>query len=62
MVERQLLQDWSRLFGYAMSLARDHDRASDLLQQSALQALATGRPPHEERAIRAWLFPILRNA
>ena len=61
-VERQLLQDWSRLFGYAISLTRDHDRASDLLQQSAVQALATARPPHEERAIRAWLFQILRNA
>ena len=61
MVERQLLQDWSRLFGYAMSLARDHDRASDLLQQAAVQALSTPRPPNHERAIRAWLFQIIRN-
>lgn len=60
-VERQLLGDWSRLFGYAMSLARDRDRASDLLQQAAMQALTTQRPPHDVRAIRAWLFQIVRH-
>lgn len=61
LIERQLVQDWSRLFGYAFSLTRDRERASDVLQQAALQALASPKPPAHETSIRAWLFKIVRN-
>ena len=51
-----------RLFGYAMSLARDRSTAEDLVQECALRALAARRWPDHESAYRAWLFCILRNA
>jgi RNA polymerase sigma-70 factor (ECF subfamily) len=51
-----------RLFGYAMSLTGDRDRAQDLLQECALKALGAADPPREAPALRAWLFRILRNA
>lgn len=60
-IKRGLLGSWSRLFGYALSLTRDRDKAADVLQQSALKALASGQAPVEEKAMVAWLFKIVRN-
>jgi len=60
-IERQLLENWPRLFGYAVTLTRDRDRASDLLQQAALAALSATSPPQEPVMLRAWLFKIVRN-
>lgn len=61
-VETALALNWSRLFGYALSLTGDADGARDLLQQSALNALASTNVPGDRKAARAWLFKIVRNA
>jgi len=60
-IEKHLLEIWPRLFGYAVSLTADPDRARDLIQQCALQALSALRQPDQPPAIRAWLFRIMRN-
>ncbi|NNU81474.1 RNA polymerase sigma factor [Halovulum dunhuangense] len=49
------------LYGYALSLSRDPDRAADLLQDCALRAMSTRHWPDKPTAVRAWLFTILRN-
>ncbi len=51
-----------RLYGYAFSLAGDHHQAEDLVQECAVRALTAKNTPRDERAYRAWLFRILRNA
>ncbi len=51
-----------RLYGYAFSLAGDRHQAEDLVQDCAVRALAAKNTPRDERAYRAWLFRILRNA
>jgi len=61
-IEIALEANWSRLFGYALALAGDTDDARDLLQQSALNALASRNIPRDTNVIRAWLFKIVRNA
>jgi RNA polymerase sigma-70 factor (ECF subfamily) len=61
-VEAALELNWSRLFGYALSLTGDTDNARDLIQQSALNALASKSTPDDRKAARAWLFKIVRNA
>lgn len=60
-IETWLELNWSRLFGYAFSLARDKDAARDLLQQAALCALASKSPPSDPTSARSWLFKIVRN-
>lgn len=52
----------TRLFGYAVTLTRDEDRARDLVQECALRALKAKSIPVDESAFRAWLFTIVRNA
>ena len=52
----------SRLYGYAVSLARDPETAKDLVQQCALKSLSAKSVPADKIAYRAWLFVILRNA
>ncbi|MDZ4840791.1 MAG: RNA polymerase sigma factor [Hyphomicrobium aestuarii] len=61
LVRGALLEHWQRLYGYALSQTRDRDRAADVLQQAALQGLAARDPPVDARALRAWLFRIVRN-
>lgn len=61
-VEAALELNWSRLFGYALSLTGDTDNARDLIQQSALNAIASKNAPDDPKAARAWLFKIVRNA
>ena len=61
------MQHWieaniDRLYGYAFSLTRDSEEASDLVQDCFLRALESARQPDEPAAYRAWLFRILRNA
>jgi len=50
-----------RLYGYAVSLCNDRERARDLLQTCAAKAIAARNVPVDEPAFRAWLFTILRN-
>lgn len=61
LVRTAVLRLWARLFAYALSLTRNRERASDVLQQTALQALASKHPPEDKNAIDAWLFKIARN-
>lgn len=49
------------LFGYAYALTRDADLAADLLQDCVVRAMSTRCPPRDARAVRSWLFTILRN-
>lgn len=52
----------SRLFGYALSLTQDRERARDLVQECAVHAFSANRVPEDTAAYRAWLFRITRNA
>ncbi|WP_336492285.1 RNA polymerase sigma factor [Methylobacterium nigriterrae] len=61
-IGQHLVTSWPRLFGYALKLTREPEAARDLMQQSALQALSAGSAPADERAARAYLFRIVRNA
>jgi RNA polymerase sigma-70 factor (ECF subfamily) len=61
-VEIALELNWSRLFGYALALTGDAESARDLLQQGALNALASVNVPSDRKGARAWLFKIVRNA
>ncbi len=49
------------LLRYAYTLARDEDLAADLVQETAVKALAANCRPSEAEALRPWLFTILRN-
>jgi RNA polymerase sigma-70 factor, ECF subfamily len=49
------------LFGFAMALVRDEDRARDLVQDTAVKAIAARDVPTDGTAFRVWLFRILRN-
>lgn len=60
-IEASLESCWASMFRYAMSLTRDRESARDLLQQAALQALASDQPPTDTGYARAWLFKIVRN-
>jgi RNA polymerase sigma-70 factor (ECF subfamily) len=61
-IETALGLNWNRLYGYALALTGDAESARDLLQQSALNAVASMNVPSDRRAARAWLFRIVRNA
>ncbi|MHC4473108.1 MAG: sigma factor, partial [Planctomycetota bacterium] len=47
-----LLAEKDFVRGLARSLVRDEARADDISQQAWLAAME--RPPHSERAVRAW--------
>jgi RNA polymerase sigma-70 factor (ECF subfamily) len=49
-----------RLRSYALTLARDHDRANDLVQQTVLKALAA-QATFRAGCFDAWIFRIARN-
>jgi RNA polymerase sigma-70 factor (ECF subfamily) len=51
----------NRLFGYAMAMTRDRDRAQDLLHDCVARAMSARDCPRDEAAFRAWLFTIMRN-
>ncbi len=62
-----VLREWiepylGRLYGFAFALTQDRDQSCDLVQDCVLRALAAASWPSDERACRAWLFRILRNA
>ncbi|MGH6946491.1 MAG: RNA polymerase sigma factor [Kiloniellales bacterium] len=50
------------LFGYAQALTGDLALSEDLVQETALRAIAARKVPDQPRAFRSWLFTILRNA
>ena len=61
-LEKHLVDALPRLFGYAFKLTREPDAARDLVQQCAVQALASAEGPRDERAVIPWLLRIVRNA
>jgi RNA polymerase sigma-70 factor (ECF subfamily) len=50
-----------RLFGFAVAMTGDRDRARDLLHDCVARAAAARERPADEPAFRAWLFTIMRN-
>ncbi len=60
-LRRRVERHAARLFGYALSLTNDRDDAADLLHDGIVKALSARSTPSDERALRAWLFRILRN-
>jgi RNA polymerase sigma-70 factor (ECF subfamily) len=50
-----------RLFGYALALTRDREKACDLFQECILRALAARDVPDRDTAFKGWLFAIMRN-
>jgi len=61
-VERHLHGLWKRLYGYAVTLTSNAEQARELMQDVAVKALVARRVPSADRAVRAWLFAIVRNA
>lgn len=61
-IEAILLQHWQALHRYALILTGDGEAARDLLQQAALNALASTATPPKPGLERAWAFKVLRNA
>jgi RNA polymerase sigma-70 factor (ECF subfamily) len=61
-MEKHLHRLWSRLYGYAVTLTGNAEQARELMQDVAVKALAARRVPSADRAVRAWLFTIVRNA
>lgn len=61
-IEEHLSRLWGRLYGYAMTLTGSVEQAQELMQDVAVKALAARRIPPADRALRAWLFTIVRNA
>ena len=57
-----LLDAWPRLFAYALALTHSRDRAEELLQDCALKVLSAARAPVEARALRLWLYTVMRHA
>jgi len=49
------------LYGYALVLSRDGVTAADLVQETYLHALAAKDRLWQNRAVKNWLFAILRN-
>ena len=46
---------------YARALARDAEAANDLVQETALRAIARWEQWREDAPLKAWLFAIMRN-
>lgn len=47
---------------YARALARDAEQANDLVQETAMRAIARWDQYRGDAPLRAWLFAIMRNA
>lgn len=60
-VEGEIERSTRRLYGYAVSLTGDRDAAQDILHDGIVRALAARAIPHDDAALRAWLFRIVRN-
>jgi hypothetical protein len=56
-----LLAEVPRLRAFARSMARDPDRADDLVQETLVKGWAHRSKFKEGTNLRAWLFTILRN-
>ena len=59
--KRDMLAALPSLRAFAVSLARRHDRADDLVQETVMKAWAKQASFQPGTNMRAWLFTILRN-
>ncbi len=50
-----------RLYGYALSLTRDHDLAEDLVQDTMVKALEHGESFRGDSSVQTWLHRILHH-
>lgn len=55
------LQHIDGLYGYAMTLARNHAEAEDLVQETYLRAMQAFERLRPNSNLKSWLFTILRN-
>ncbi len=61
-IAKLLTDHLDTMFGYALFITGDRERAMDLLQDTAVGLIAKKDLPYEERdAFRAWLFRVLKN-
>ncbi len=59
--ETRLAPYQQRLYGFAVAITGDRDRARDLLHDCVVRAATARDKPVDEPAFRAWLFAIMRN-
>ena len=59
--KREMLAALPGLRAFAVSLARRHDRADDLVQETVMKAWSKQESFQPGTNMRAWLFTILRN-
>lgn len=59
--DRNLVSALPRLRRFALTLTREQDAARDLVQQTAVRALAAPAPPEGSAAVLPWLLAIARN-
>jgi len=57
----ELAEAVPRLYRYALSLSRDHDRAEDLVQDTLVKALEHGDTFRGGSSLQTWLHRILHN-
>ncbi|MBU2485829.1 MAG: sigma-70 family RNA polymerase sigma factor [Alphaproteobacteria bacterium] len=59
--KREMLAVLPSLRAFAVSLARRHDKADDLVQETVMKAWGKQESFQPGTSMRAWLFTILRN-
>jgi RNA polymerase sigma-70 factor, ECF subfamily len=59
--EHAILDNLSALYGFAMTLTRDHTDAEDLVQEACLRAIKGMTHTAIKSDPKVWLFTILRN-
>ena len=59
--KQSILENLNGLYGFALSLTRNHHQANDLVQEACLRAWRGFHQFKEGTNFKAWLFTILRN-